>query len=112
MSGDTQVCWLLCKDEFGNDKRFEVPKEVFEYVLMLESYVKNPERSSIKKIYKNKFNCDYECNVERRLKRVTVFSWRCGYEAGFDDCESGNAFVGDAKLLTIWRRIKGGFEKW
>lgn len=43
-------------DEYPRLEHYEVPKEVYVYIKQLETYIKNPEESQLKKIYKTRFN--------------------------------------------------------
>lgn len=45
---------VLCKD--GSMKGFEVPMEVYYYVLQLEACIKHPNESKLKEKYPDRFH--------------------------------------------------------
>jgi hypothetical protein len=46
-------------------KHYEVPEDVYNYILQLEGYVKNPEASKLKVLYRERFGNASNCKLSR-----------------------------------------------
>lgn len=47
--------YLSALNQDGNYKHYKVPREVYQYVQQLEQYIKHPDISKLKEVYKERF---------------------------------------------------------
>ena len=59
MSNNRSVSLVSVKVEDGSYKHFIVPKEVSVYIKQLEAYIRNPEKSKLLTVYKNRFSLNH-----------------------------------------------------
>jgi hypothetical protein len=57
-------CYISVKNKTAEYEHFEVPKEVYIYIRQLESYIKYPELSDLKRLYPERFGIEQEMGVE------------------------------------------------
>lgn len=52
---NTVKYFISCKDKDGKISRNKVSRDVYFYILQLEAYIKNPDESKLKEVYRERF---------------------------------------------------------
>jgi len=91
-------CFVSVKDESGNYKRFEVPLEVYQYIIQLELFIQFPNYSKLLEAYPERF---YSIEGKKMSNEPKIRDCKIGDGTKISDfvnlygCEIGkNCFIG------------------